>query len=150
MGALDVSLGLLEVGILISVFLFGIISVQAYAYYTKFPDDTTKLKLFVSSSILAPRPSNLNLLSYDLLRLLIPGTPRKQLHRCLSHSQIHRLNELVGTILISHTLYNKTITGFGNYEILPSIPLSLSVSTIITAFMVLPVQVDNCFYIYSS
>ncbi|KAJ3512183.1 hypothetical protein NLJ89_g3670 [Agrocybe chaxingu] len=48
--ALDVNgtLGALSVGVLISVFLFGIATVQAYIYYSNFPDDKVRLKVLVA------------------------------------------------------------------------------------------------------
>ncbi|CAA7270107.1 unnamed protein product [Cyclocybe aegerita] len=49
-GALDVNgtLGALCIGVLISVFLFGIATVQAYIYYSNFPEDKVKLKILVA------------------------------------------------------------------------------------------------------
>ncbi|KAJ6574137.1 hypothetical protein B0H19DRAFT_1371349 [Mycena capillaripes] len=46
----DVSptLGALEVGVLLSYFLFGVTTTQLYVYYTRFPDDNWKLKLLVA------------------------------------------------------------------------------------------------------
>ncbi|KDR74778.1 hypothetical protein GALMADRAFT_280164 [Galerina marginata CBS 339.88] len=41
------TLGALLVGLLISCCLFGIVSVQAYMYYTQFPNDRTPLKIMV-------------------------------------------------------------------------------------------------------
>ncbi|KAJ7770445.1 hypothetical protein B0H16DRAFT_1774128, partial [Mycena metata] len=37
-------LGALQIGVLVSVLLFGITTSQAYVYYTRFPDDSVKLK----------------------------------------------------------------------------------------------------------
>ncbi|CAA7270139.1 unnamed protein product [Cyclocybe aegerita] len=42
------TLGALSVGVLISSFLFGIVTVQAYVYYTRFPEDQMKLKILVA------------------------------------------------------------------------------------------------------
>ncbi|KAF8148391.1 hypothetical protein B0H34DRAFT_802933 [Crassisporium funariophilum] len=42
------TLGALSVGVLISCFLFGIVTVQAYIYYTRFPEDQFKWKFLVT------------------------------------------------------------------------------------------------------
>jgi len=46
---INITLGAFEVGVLTSVFLFGIVTCQTYVYYRKFPGDTWKLKLLVAS-----------------------------------------------------------------------------------------------------
>lgn len=42
------TLGAIEIGILVSVFLFGFYTVQAIIYYANFPDDPKILKGLVS------------------------------------------------------------------------------------------------------
>ncbi|KAF8148435.1 hypothetical protein B0H34DRAFT_737033 [Crassisporium funariophilum] len=42
------TLGALSVGVLISCFLFGIVTVQTYIYYSRFPDDQPKWKYLVA------------------------------------------------------------------------------------------------------
>ncbi|KAF7355528.1 hypothetical protein MSAN_01469800 [Mycena sanguinolenta] len=44
----NVTLGALEIGVLVSYVLFGITTVQTYIYSTRFPDDPWKLKAFVA------------------------------------------------------------------------------------------------------
>ncbi|KII90732.1 hypothetical protein PLICRDRAFT_39309 [Plicaturopsis crispa FD-325 SS-3] len=44
----DSSVGALEIGILVSLFLFGTTTVQAFVYFQRFPRDVTTLKLLVS------------------------------------------------------------------------------------------------------
>lgn len=53
----NATLGALEVGVLVSVFLFGMVTVQTYSYYRKFPRDMDWIKILVSSpvSISVPR-----------------------------------------------------------------------------------------------
>ncbi|KAJ6515635.1 hypothetical protein C8R45DRAFT_957166 [Mycena sanguinolenta] len=48
----DVTLGALEIGVLVSYVLFGITTVQTYIYSTRFPDDPWKLKAFVAFVLL--------------------------------------------------------------------------------------------------
>jgi hypothetical protein len=45
---LNITLGAFEVGVLISVFLFGIVTCQSYVYYRKFPLDAWILRLLVA------------------------------------------------------------------------------------------------------
>lgn len=47
MGVVDLNIGALEVGVLISLFLFGGFSMQVYKYYVQFPEDRRVLKLMV-------------------------------------------------------------------------------------------------------
>jgi hypothetical protein len=39
--------GALQIGVLISYVLFGVTTTQTYIYYSRFPDDSPKLKAFV-------------------------------------------------------------------------------------------------------
>jgi hypothetical protein len=41
------TIGALEIGVLLSAFLFGIVTVQTFMYFKKFPNDTWMLKLLV-------------------------------------------------------------------------------------------------------
>jgi predicted membrane-bound mannosyltransferase len=45
---INATLGALEVGVLICMFLLGASTVQAYVYYSKFPRDDWKIKNLVS------------------------------------------------------------------------------------------------------
>ncbi|KAJ7908683.1 hypothetical protein B0H13DRAFT_2661914 [Mycena leptocephala] len=45
---LDTTLGVAEIGILLSYALFGVMTTQAYTYYSRFPDDSRKLKALVA------------------------------------------------------------------------------------------------------
>ncbi|KAH0582343.1 hypothetical protein H2248_010291 [Termitomyces sp. 'cryptogamus'] len=44
---LSATLGALEIGVLVSIFLFGVVTVQTFTYYKKFPDDRWSLRAFV-------------------------------------------------------------------------------------------------------
>ncbi|KAJ7918943.1 hypothetical protein B0H13DRAFT_1990747 [Mycena leptocephala] len=44
---LNKTLGALQIGVLISYVLFGVITTQTYIYYSRFPDDSRKLKVLV-------------------------------------------------------------------------------------------------------
>ncbi|KAJ7851090.1 hypothetical protein B0H13DRAFT_2360368 [Mycena leptocephala] len=45
---LNKTLGALQIGVLISYVLFGVITTQTYIYYSRFPDDSRKLKVLVA------------------------------------------------------------------------------------------------------
>lgn len=45
------TLGALEIGVLISVFLFGFVTLQSYLYFSKFPNDKWGLKVLVRVGI---------------------------------------------------------------------------------------------------
>ncbi|KAF4601458.1 hypothetical protein EYR38_006111 [Pleurotus pulmonarius] len=47
MSNVAVTLGIIEVGVSVSVFLFGLSTIQVYSYHSRFPNDPVKLKLFV-------------------------------------------------------------------------------------------------------
>jgi hypothetical protein len=44
------TIGTLEIGSFISVFLFGVVTVQTHMYYRRFPEDRRILKALVSNS----------------------------------------------------------------------------------------------------
>ncbi|KAG6911428.1 hypothetical protein DXG01_016525 [Tephrocybe rancida] len=44
---LDSTLGAYEIGVMISIFLFGLLTVQTFTYYKKFPNDAWYLRTFV-------------------------------------------------------------------------------------------------------
>ncbi|KAH0582353.1 hypothetical protein H2248_010302 [Termitomyces sp. 'cryptogamus'] len=44
---LSTTLGALVIGVLVSIFLFGVVTLQTFTYYKKFPDDRWLLKTFV-------------------------------------------------------------------------------------------------------
>jgi hypothetical protein len=44
---LATSLGALQIGIFVSHVLFGVMTTQTYIYYTRFPEDSPKLKALV-------------------------------------------------------------------------------------------------------
>ena len=45
------TLGAMEVGVMISIFLLGALTIQVYTYYHKFTSDSWKFKLLVSNGI---------------------------------------------------------------------------------------------------
>jgi hypothetical protein len=49
-GSLDDTLGALQIGAILAVYLFGIITLQAYTYFRHFPEDKTVFKALVRSS----------------------------------------------------------------------------------------------------
>ncbi|KAF4575403.1 hypothetical protein EYR36_006762 [Pleurotus pulmonarius] len=57
MSNVAVTLGIIEVGVSVSVFLFGLSTIQVYSYHSRFPNDPVKLKLFVYLVWYAKRPS---------------------------------------------------------------------------------------------
>ncbi|KAJ7916147.1 hypothetical protein B0H13DRAFT_2323635 [Mycena leptocephala] len=46
--SLNTTLGALQIGVLVSYVLFGVTTTQAYIYYSRFPDDSAKLKALVA------------------------------------------------------------------------------------------------------
>ncbi|KAJ7683932.1 hypothetical protein B0H14DRAFT_912656 [Mycena olivaceomarginata] len=45
---LDTTIGVFQIGVLVSYVLFGVMMTQMYIYYTRFPDDSLKLKVLVA------------------------------------------------------------------------------------------------------
>ncbi|KAJ7909645.1 hypothetical protein B0H13DRAFT_2316578 [Mycena leptocephala] len=46
--SLDTTLGAYQIGVLVSYALFGVTTTQTYIYYSRFPDDSPKLKTLVA------------------------------------------------------------------------------------------------------
>ncbi|KAJ6454537.1 hypothetical protein C8R47DRAFT_1061009, partial [Mycena vitilis] len=46
--AFNTTLGALEIGVLVSFLLFGVSTTQTYVFYTRFPEDGRKVKIFVA------------------------------------------------------------------------------------------------------
>ncbi|KAH8824749.1 hypothetical protein DL96DRAFT_1614942 [Flagelloscypha sp. PMI_526] len=91
--ALHLTLGAMEIGIIINVFLSGVVTMQSYYYYSRFVDDRKFLRWFVSS--------------YFVWIF--------ELAHC-------------GTLL--HSLYELTVTFYGNQESLIHPPHSLTLTMI--------------------
>jgi len=49
MSDVDAFLGAMEIGILISIFLFGLFSLQVFVYYRHYPNDSWHLRALVSN-----------------------------------------------------------------------------------------------------
>lgn len=47
MSNVAVTLGIIEIGVSVSVFLFGLSTIQVYSYHSRFPNDPIQLKAFV-------------------------------------------------------------------------------------------------------
>ena len=45
---INATIGAFEIGVLICMFLLGVLTVQAYVYYSRFPRDHWKIKALVS------------------------------------------------------------------------------------------------------
>ncbi|RDB25520.1 hypothetical protein Hypma_006316 [Hypsizygus marmoreus] len=45
----DPTVGALEIGVMVALFLFGLVTVQTFAYYKKFPNDSWQMKTFVAA-----------------------------------------------------------------------------------------------------
>lgn len=48
MASFDTTLGAYEIGVLVSYALFGVTTLQAYVYYSRFPQDPLRIKLFIA------------------------------------------------------------------------------------------------------
>jgi hypothetical protein len=57
---INTTIGALEIGVLICMFLLGVSTVQVYVYYIKFPKDNWKIKTLVMlpCSVLVPYVAN--------------------------------------------------------------------------------------------
>lgn len=53
MSIIEGYLGAIEIGVLISIFLFGIFNLQAYVYYRNYPNDSQPLRILVSEPAVA-------------------------------------------------------------------------------------------------
>ncbi|KAJ7758301.1 hypothetical protein B0H16DRAFT_1720903 [Mycena metata] len=47
--AISLTIGAYQIGVLLSCFLFGVMTVQTYVYYGRFPDDPPRLKILVAT-----------------------------------------------------------------------------------------------------
>lgn len=48
---LNVSLGAIELGVLISAFMFGLFNLQVFVYYRRYPNDFWFIRILVSISV---------------------------------------------------------------------------------------------------
>ncbi|KAI3621728.1 hypothetical protein WG66_016711 [Moniliophthora roreri] len=93
------TIGALEVGALVTIFLFGVVTLQVYFYFSRFPDDSWYIKLLVGfvwyivSNILL-------LIHHDSQRLL------------------DRILDLGHSIALCHYLYTVTVTQYGKPSLL--------------------------------
>ncbi|KAH9486169.1 hypothetical protein JR316_0000233 [Psilocybe cubensis] len=110
----NLTIGAIEIGVLVSTFLFGLVTVQCYIYIHRFPKDPAFLKAL--SGIIAPFISSTS---------NCPLTCRLQ----------HRLLELAHTICICQALYEITVSQYGHPELLDIPPESLNVAVLFSGFI---------------
>ncbi|KAF7348633.1 hypothetical protein MVEN_01381300 [Mycena venus] len=124
----DVTIGAFQIGVLVSYVLFGVMTTQMYIYYTRFPDDSLKLKVLVA--FVWQEISDLTTSAH------------------LSAS-VNRVCELVHALCIGHTLYVWTISDYGHPERLITVtPKSFDMSLLSAGSMVACVQGFFAFRIY--
>ncbi|KAF7360504.1 hypothetical protein MVEN_00781200 [Mycena venus] len=120
----NATLGALQIGVLVSYALFGVTTTQAYIYYTRFPEDSPKIKAMVAFIWFAQKSG-----------------PRVFLIN-------YRICELAHAICIGHTLYVSTISDFGHPERLVRAPESLSTAILFSGVVGPCVQAFFAFRIY--
>ena len=139
MGALDTTIGAVEIGISISSCLYGIMAVQAYNYYqANFKSDGLVIKSLVSSD------------SHEFLRLSdlpIPGRLGLVITLYFLHNLPCSANFLCSIIETIHTaflwtyLYYFSVTNFGDVPKLAVAHWSLGFSVPVANFVTCTVQV---------
>lgn len=142
---LHTTLGLLEIGVLISVFLLGALTVQVYMYYHKYSSDSWKIKLLVCyRRLYNPVDNNVFcILEYRLYqygKLTLPHPLPLTFTHLISQS---RLLELGHSICSCHGLYIYSIVRYGQSveSIVTFGPESLRIITILSAPVASLVQV---------
>ncbi|KII83825.1 hypothetical protein PLICRDRAFT_702386, partial [Plicaturopsis crispa FD-325 SS-3] len=100
---LDTTLGAVEIGIILSLCLFGTVNAQVYTYFRKFPEDKTWLKMWASST------------------------------QFISHVVILWICALAYTSALSVVIYTMTVKSFGQPQKLLQAPVTFHVATLLGA-----------------
>ncbi|KAJ7631422.1 hypothetical protein DFH06DRAFT_1439272 [Mycena polygramma] len=123
--ALDGTVGVIQVGLVLATWLFGIETLQTFNYYRDFGKDPKVLRGLVGA------------IWYDQAVFLHP-------YRCLNRTT-HRLFELAHTISGWHAMYTITVTFYGKPQHIISPPLSMTFPILFHAFIAMAVQT---FFVY--
>ncbi|KAJ7214427.1 hypothetical protein GGX14DRAFT_610871 [Mycena pura] len=116
----DNTLGAFQIGILVSYMLFGITTSQAYVYYTRFPEDSTRLNLkalvaFVWPLCIQCSPFNYPgpLAASPAVHSAQPGSGRERWSTCNAIVQAYASQRL-HDLLVHRPHPNGTAIGHGN------------------------------------
>ncbi|KAF4577110.1 hypothetical protein EYR36_005097 [Pleurotus pulmonarius] len=113
--SLIASMAGIQVGIVISSFLFGILTLQAFFYFPSYPNDRMFLKLLVSSARLLRRP-----IQTHKLTILI-----------ITQSALVWFLELLGMVFAAHLLYAAAISPYRENPLLMFIKAPYQMNAII-------------------
>jgi hypothetical protein len=141
---LNGTVGALEVGTFISLFLFGAMTVQTFVYYEMFPRDSWKLKSLVSMKYLW---LVLMLMTLCCLpeRSPLSGTSLNLCTSPLSFSPWRRFVELGHTIAVLHTVYTITVKQFGNIQDIEALPSSSNAAIFLSGVLAALIHVRFIF-----
>lgn len=115
---LNPTIGVLEIGSLLSVCLFGVVTVQCHTYFNRFPNDWWLFKLLVTIHNNAYQwPSLTEFICYAIGIVYLVCIFILLLSISLSNEGlVDRLLELGHTIGVSYEIYRATITHYGHPE----------------------------------
>jgi len=112
--SLDLSLGPIELGTLVSTMLCGVMMVQCYTYYQARFNDKRFLRSLVSRQLIMVSYPFTKIHEGHICAVCFPSSFTKSL--CSNQSLIiSSLFEILQTSLLWAYLYNQTITNFGEY-----------------------------------
>lgn len=112
MASLNLTIGALEIGVFISTFLFGVITVQAHIYFRRFPNDGLVIKTLV-------RLPSCFLCILTHKNAIQVGTvwyagEVSCFIRSHNHARVVRLLELGHNICVSHGLFTMTLSQYAS------------------------------------
>jgi hypothetical protein len=128
------TLGALSIGALVSLFLFGAITLQVYMYLIHFRNDNRNLKMLVSATYLQRRFTRWVL--YILIESFLGGLCMvscfgRKSSQCIVLNAWIRTCELAHSIAVAHLLYYVTISRYGDLTVLLHPPKSLGVAVLL-------------------
>lgn len=110
--SLQTTVGALEIGVLLAIFLFGVLTVQVYIYFDWYPRDPVGFKFLV-------------------------GRRARRILVCTYTAQVALvwLLDLGHTIAILHLIYTITVTQYGQPALLTAPPRSLDAAILLSGFI---------------
>ncbi|KAJ7889262.1 hypothetical protein B0H13DRAFT_2341604 [Mycena leptocephala] len=126
---INTTLGAAEIGVIVSYVLFGVATTQTYIYYSRFPDDSCKLKVLVA--------------------FVWYGGFVVERNRAPEHGLGFRFCEVGHALCMGHALYVYTISDYAHPErILGTPPISFTVGIVFSGVIGVCVQAFFSFRIY--
>ncbi|KAJ7136133.1 hypothetical protein C8R44DRAFT_769776 [Mycena epipterygia] len=107
--AVDATLGAIEIGMMLALFLFGILSMQVCSYFRKFTHDTWQLKLFVGAIWMAE-------LMHTVLTCIL--TYAKTVSFFGDFGEVSRINRSLSFSFVVSAAIGPSVQGFYAYRIL--------------------------------